>query len=180
MIRRSSHAGLRNVAGILAWLIAVALFCWVAAQWIWRLAEPVPPSLQLRENSNWSSAILSGPAMGFTRADPAPVASVAAASPSDLRIRLLGIAREPADSTQQSARALFRLDKRVLWLKPGEELDPGVKLHAIDADGVRIIRDGKETRLLLREPRPRAPRGPAMASAPATVAPTAATPKPAA
>ena len=179
MISRSPFAGLRTVAGFIAWAIAVGLFCWAAAHWIWRLAEPVQPPRLLQENSNWSSSILSGPALGFVRAETAAAQPVAGAPMPELRIRLMGIALEPADRTQQSARALLRVDaKRVLWLKPGEELEPGVTLRAIEADAVRIVRDGKETRLLLREPRPVAPRGPAMAAASAPPASAPSTAKP--
>jgi len=66
----------------------------------------------------------------------------------------MGIAREPGDPTQKASRALFRIDKRILWLRAGEELEFGLVLQAIDADAVRILRDGKETRLALRERSP--------------------------
>lgn len=71
----------------------------------------------------------------------------------DARIRLLGIAREPGDPAGRASRALFRIDKRVLWLRTGDELDSGVALAAIDAEGVRIVANGRETRLPLREKR---------------------------
>ena len=175
MIRRSANGALRTLAGIIAWVLAVGLFCYVAAYWIWRLAEPPQPPLQVKENPNWSATILSGPALGFVRADPPAPPSVAAAPSPELRIRLMGIAREAADPTHHSARALFRVDnKRVLWLKPGEELDAGVTLRGIDADAVRIVRDGKETRLPLREPRPATPRTPASAATAAAAPPVAA------
>jgi hypothetical protein len=169
--------------GFIVWLIAVGLFCWVAAHWIWRLAEPKPSPIPVKENANWSSAILSGPALGFARVE-APAAQQAAATPSpELRVRLMGLAREPAEGSHHSSRALLKVDnKRVLWLKAGDELEPGVTLAAIDADAVRIVRDGRETRLPLREPRPPAPRGtPAQPGMPAPGLPPVASvaPKPA-
>jgi hypothetical protein len=89
----------------------------------------------------------------------------------------LGIARAPNDPAQRAARALFRVDnKRVLWIGIGEELEPGLSLAAIDADAVRLVREGREFRLLLRESRPAQPRGAPPAPAPGSVAATAPAP----
>ena len=152
----------RNTAAIVAWLTAVAIFCFVAAHWIWRALEPAQPVAQQKETANWSSAILSGSALGYVRAEPPALSSQVAANAaaSEARVRLMGIAREPGDRAQHAASALFRVDeKRVLWIGVGEEIEPGLSLKSIDADAVRLVRNGRETRLLLREPHPQLPRG---------------------
>jgi hypothetical protein len=146
---------LARVSRALVLLCALGVFAWVAAYWIWRAAEPSMTPPLARQDTDWSGRILSGSALGFARAEPAQTQQAATASSAvDGRIRLMGIAREPGNRARNAAQALFKIDsKRILWLRPGEELDPGIVLSAVDADGVRLARDGKEIRLPLREPR---------------------------
>ncbi|MEO7762143.1 MAG: hypothetical protein ABIS68_09570 [Casimicrobiaceae bacterium] len=177
MIRQNDSTTLRNFFAILAWLAAVTIFCAVAGHWIWRALEPRQTATLPGDSANWSSAILSGSALGYTRAEPQGAALAAAPAGPESRVRLMGIAREPRDRSQHAARALFKVDnKRFLWLSVGGEVEPGLSLRAIDADAVRLVRDGKETTLLLREPRPPVARGgtPAIAAAPAAPAPPSA------
>jgi hypothetical protein len=143
---------LPRVSRALIFLCALAVFAWVAAYWIWRAAEPsVAPAL-VQQDTDWSARILSGSALGFTRAEPALTQQPTISSAVEGRIRLMGIAREPGDHGQKASQALFKIDnKRILWLRVGEELEPGNTLAAVDADGVRLLRDGKEIRLPLRE-----------------------------
>jgi hypothetical protein len=153
----SQRRGLYGSVGPIVWLVAVAAFCWIAAHWIWRAFEPalvaaVPPPV-----GDFATAILSGPALGYARPAVQPLASAAAAvAVVDPKIRLMGIARVPGDRGGAASRALFRIDRRVLWLRAGDELDRGITLAAIDVDAVRIVANGRETRLPLREPRPKA------------------------
>jgi hypothetical protein len=164
-------------------LCALGVFGWVAAYWIWRAAEPaIAPGL-VQQDGEWSTRILGGSALGFSRAEPASAQPAAAPATVAGRIRLMGIAREPGDRGRKGAQALFKIDnKRILWLRVGEELDPGIALAAVDTDAVRIVQDGKEIRMPLREERPRpgarpglaAPAGPSIAVIKAqTVAPAA-------
>jgi hypothetical protein len=155
----------------------VAAFCWIAAHWIWRAFEPAPVLTSPPPVGDFATAILSGPALGYTRPPVQPLATAASAVATlDPKIRLMGIAREPGDPDGRAARALFRIDRRVLWLRPGDELDRGVTLAAVDADGVRIVANGRETRMPLREPRPVTPKGAVPPGAPpAATAPQAPT-----
>lgn len=135
-------------------VLAIGVFAWVAAHWIWRAAEPSAVPALAQHDNDWSARIVSGSAMGFVRADPAPMAPGAPPPPSILegRIRLMGLARESGGRDRNGAQALFKIDnRRILWLRLGEELDPGYTLAAVDADGVRIAHDGKDLRLPLRE-----------------------------
>ena len=143
---------LPRVSRALIFLGALAVFGWVAAYWIWRAAESsVAPAL-VQQDTDWSARILSGSALGFTRAEPVLTQQPTISSAVEGRIRLMGIAREPGDRGQKASQALFKIDnKRILWLRVGEELEPGNTLAAVDADGVRLVRDGREIRLPLRE-----------------------------
>jgi hypothetical protein len=109
-----------------------------------------------RADADWSAAILSGSALGYVRAPTGPAGSAAGASaPADSRVRLLGIAREPARAGKPPiyAQALLKVDqKRILWLRAGEPIEAGMVLAAVDADGVRIDQNGREFRLPLRVP----------------------------
>lgn len=145
---------LARVSQALIFLCALAVFGWVAAYWIWRVAEPTLAPALVQQETDWSARILSGSALGFTRAEPTLTQQPATPSAAEGRIRLMGIAREPGDHGRKAAQALFKIDnKRILWIRAGEELDPGITLAAVDADGVRLARDGKEIRLPLREQR---------------------------
>jgi hypothetical protein len=150
------RSGLPGIAGRFAWLCAVAAFCWIAAHWIWRAYEPAPVVSSPPPVGDFAAAILSGPALGYAR-PAAQQAGAPAVAVVDPKIRLMGIAREPGDRVGRESRALFRIDRRILWLRAGDELDRGVTLAAIDADAVRIRANGRETRLPLREPRPAIP-----------------------
>ena len=179
MIALRIPAALARVLTALLLLCAIAVFAWVAAHWIWRAAEPAAVPTAVREDTDWSGRIVSGSALGFVRTEPAVAAATApqatATAAIEGRIRLLGIAREVGGKGKSRGQALFRVDgRRILWLRVGEDLDPGITLAAIDADGVRIARNGREIRLPLRE---RAPAGPrAVPGAPvATVAKAPAT-----
>ena len=144
---------LAKLVGIAAWIGAVGLFAWIAAFWFWRMLEPRAAPNPIRENANWSATILSGAAMGFAAAEPPAMTPAATASGPDVSVRLMGIAREGTGASED-ARALVKVDnKRVLWLKAGDELAAGTRVVAIDADAIRIVRDGRESRVLLREPR---------------------------
>ncbi|MEO8133484.1 MAG: type II secretion system protein N [Betaproteobacteria bacterium] len=156
----------RRLAGAVLFLAGVAVFCWILAHWTWRMFEPVQARRAITPVTDWSTAILSGPALGFSRAEPGPALNVVAASAPTFsgRVRLLGIAREAA--TPDGGQALFRVDqKRILWIKVGEALEPGIVLAAVEPNGVRLSQNGQEVRLPLREPRPAPPR-----SAPAALA----------
>lgn len=179
MIALRLPGSLARVFQALAFLCAVGVFAWVAAYWIWHAAEPSPVPALVPQHTDWSARILSGSALGFTRAEPALTQQPTAPSAAEGRIRLMGIAREPGDHPRTVAQALFKIDnKRILWLRVGEELDPGITLVAVDADGVRLARDGREIRLLLRERRQPATR--AASAATATSVAKAAVPAPAA
>ena len=163
MIALRIPAAPARVLAALMLLCALAAFAWVAAYWIWRAAEPATVPAAMREDTDWSGRILSGSALGFVRTEPAAAAAAApqasAAAAIEGRIRLLGIAREVAGKAKSGGQALFRVDgKRILWLRVGEDLDPGITLAAVDADGVRIASQGREIRLPLRERVPAAPR----------------------
>lgn len=149
------RSGLSGVAGRIAWLCAVAAFCWIAAHWIWRAYEPAPVVSSPPPVGDFAAAILSGSALGY--APPVAQQATPAVAVVDAKIRLMGIAREPGDRAGRESRALFRIDRRILWLRAGDELDRGVTLAAIDADAVRIMANGRATRLPLREPRPAIP-----------------------
>jgi len=158
----------------LAWLLAVAVFCWIAAFWIWRLFEPPPKAIVAPPITDHAGAIVAGSAFGYARPASTPPSVAPEAPPAlDARLRLLGIAREPGDPKSHASRALFRIDRRILWLQPGQEIDRGIVLAAIDDDGVRIDVNGRAIRVALREPRPSPPRGTVPASAPVSAAPTA-------
>lgn len=175
MIALRLPAVVARVSQALALLCALAVFGWVAAFWIWRAAEPVTGPLLPQPESDWSARILGGGALGYARVETAAGAQSAAVAGVEGRIRLMGIAREPG--SRVTARALFKIDnKRILWLRPGEELDPGIVLAGVDADGVRVTRDGKEVRLPLREQKAPPPRSaqPASPVAARTPAPPAA------
>lgn len=173
------RSGLPGIAGRIAWLGAVAAFCWVAAHWIWRAYEPAPVVSSPPPVGDFAAAILSGPALGYARpAVQQAAAATAAVAAVDPKIRLMGIAREPGDRAGRASRALFRIDRRILWLRAGDELDRGVSLAAIDADAVRIVANGRETRLPLREPRPATPQKAAPPGAPPAAAARQATPAP--
>lgn len=158
---------LASVFQALFYLCAIAAFAWVAAYWIWRTAEPRNASLAPAQDDDWSARILSGNALGFTRAEPAGAPAPAqrpapAAVAIEGRLRLMGIAREPGAQARSAAQALFKVDnRRILWLRVGEEIESGVTLAAVDADGVRIVHDGREIRLPLRVRAQPASRGPA-------------------
>jgi hypothetical protein len=165
----------------LATLAAMALFAWIAAHWIWRALEPAapPPAMATTSEGDLASRITGGSAFGFARGGGAQAGAEAATQAQlDARIRLLGIAREPGRRGQSAGQALFKIDRRILWLSAGDELDPGIKLSAIDADGVRLSANGREVRMPLRVERPAAkPGGVAPASGgaqPAAAAPAAA------
>ncbi|MBK8739376.1 MAG: hypothetical protein IPM02_07435 [Betaproteobacteria bacterium] len=178
MIALRIPAALARVLAALMLLCALAVFAWVAAYWIWRAAEPAAVPAAMREDMDWSGRILSGSALGFVRTEAA--AAAAPRRPQRPQSRagsgLLGIAREAGGKRKSGGQALFRVDgRRVLWLRVGEDLDPGITLSAVDADGVRIAREGREIRLPLRERTPAVPRAvpapvAAVAKAPATAA----------
>ncbi|MBP8297042.1 MAG: hypothetical protein KAX84_13090 [Burkholderiales bacterium] len=173
MIALRIPAALARVLAALLLLCALAVFAWVAAYWIWRAAEPAAVPVAIREDTDWSGGILSGSALGFVRTEPAAAAATppqaAATAAIEGRIRLLGIAREAGGKRKNAGQALFRVDgRRILWLRVGEDLDPGITLAAVDADGVRITREGREIRLPLRERAPAIPR--AAPGAPVAVA----------
>ncbi|MBK9605521.1 MAG: hypothetical protein IPO58_03505 [Betaproteobacteria bacterium] len=179
MIALRIPAALARVLAALMLLCALAVFAWVAAYWIWRAAEPAAVPAAVREDTDWSGRILSGSALGFVRTEAAAAAApqAVAAAAIEGRIRLLGIAREAGGKRKSGGQALFRVDgRRVLWLRVGEDLDPGITLAAVDADGVRITREGREIRLPLRERAPAVPRAvpgapvASVAKAPATAA----------
>jgi len=167
---------LRGAGSRIAWFCAVAFFCWIAAHWLWRAFEPAATPAPIRETADWSAAILSGRAFGFARTETAASPVVPAVPPATARLRLMGIAREAGPREGPASRALLKIDnKRYLWLRAGEELEPGLKLVAIEPDAVRMARDGTETRLLLREPKPALPRGAAVsAPGPQAASPVAA------
>ena len=143
------------VRGLQALLVVLAMgaFAWVAALWIWRAAEPAVGPVLIQQDSDWSARITAGSALGFARAEPA--ALVPALPPPNIlegRIRLMGIAREAGGRERNGAQALFKLDnRRILWLRLGDELDTGYTLAAVDPDGVRISHAGKDIRMPLRE-----------------------------
>lgn len=179
MIAWRLPGSLARVFQALVFLCALGVFAWVAAYWIWRAAEPPTAPALVRQDTDWSARILSGSALGFTRAEPALTPQPTTPGAAEGRIRLMGIAREPGDRRRTAARALFKIDnKRILWLRVGEELDPGITLAAVDADGVRLARDGREIRLPLRERGQTATR--AASAAPSTNVARAPLPAPAA
>ena len=152
---------LARVSRAVVLLAALCVFGWVAAYWIWRAIEPPAAPGLVQQDTDWSARILSGSALGFARAEPASTLQPAISSAVQGHIRLMGIAREPGERGQKASQALFKIDgKRILWLRVGEELEPGNVLAAVDADGVRIVRAGKEIRLPLRERRQPAARTP--------------------
>ena len=153
MIALRASSFLSRAGQPLAVLCAMGLFAWVAAHWIWRALEPsvATPSVVVGD-VDWSARILAGNAFGFTRADAGP-ASAGGPSTAGIedRVRLMGLAREPGERSRGASQALFKIDnKRILWLRPGEELDAGIVLAAIDPDGVRLRQDGREVRIPLR------------------------------
>ena len=156
----------------------MALFAWVAAHWIWKVLEPVTPVpvIAIPGESDLSARITGGSAFGFSRAVETPASSGdTQLAQLDARIRLLGLAREPGARGRVESQALFKIDKRILWLRPGDELDPGVKLAAIEAGGVRLSANGRDVRMALRADKPTARGGvsPGAPAAGATVAATA-------
>lgn len=153
MIALRAFSLLSRLAQGLVVLFAMSLFAWVTAHWTWRALEPAAtPRAAPQADSDWSARILSGSAMGYTRVDPVPQAAASAVAAIDSRIRLLGLAREPGARGKKESQALFKIDKRILWLRPGEELDPGITLAAIDGEGVRLSAGGRDVRLPLRGP----------------------------
>ena len=167
------------IRGLQALLLVLAMgaFAWIAAHWIWRAFTPNAAPVLAQQDSDWAARITSGSALGFSHAEPAALAP-APPPPNILegRIRLMGIAREAGGGDRSGAQALFKIDnRRILWLRQGDELDPGYKLEAVDADGVRITHNGRNVRLPLREPRAPALRtgtaAAAVAAAPKALAP---------
>ena len=149
----------------------MALFAWIAAHWIWKVLEPATPvrPITIPGESDLSARIAGGAAFGFSRAaETAPSSAAAQLAQLDSRIRLLGLAREPGARGRGESQALFKIDKRILWLRPGDELDPGVKLAAIESDGVRLSANGRDVRMPLRIEKA------AVTNAPVAGAPTAA------
>ena len=150
----------------------MALFAWVAAHWIWVVMEPAAPvrAIPIPSEADLSARITSGGAFGFSRAEETPASSGAAQlAQLDARIRLLGLALEPGARGRRESQALFKIDKRILWLRAGDELDPGVKLAAIEADGVRLSANGRDVRMALRVDKP-AVRSGTVAGAPVVAA----------
>ncbi len=150
----------RRLAGALFLVAGIAAFCWVLAHWTWRVLEPARVPQGVAPVTDWSASILSRSAFGFARGTAGPTLNVATANASPIagRVRLLGISRESVATG--SGQALFRIDqKRILWIKVGESLEPGIALAAIEPNGVRLMQDGQEVRLFLREPRAGPPRG---------------------
>ena len=133
----------------------MGVFAWVAAHWIWRAFEPslASPSAIRSPDGDWSSRIVAGGAFGYSRAE---MQAQQGATPAaiDSRIRLLGLAREPGQRGRIESQALFKIDKRILWLRPGEALDPGITLTAIDPEGVRLQANGREVAMPLRDRKP--------------------------
>ena len=124
MIALRLPATLARVFQALVFLCALALFAWVAAYWIWRVAEPAASPALVPQETDWSARILSGGALGFARFEPSTTSPTITPSVVEGRIRLMGIAREPRDSGRNAAQALFKVDsKRILWLRVGEALD---------------------------------------------------------
>lgn len=151
---RPPAAVVRGMQALLL-MLAIGAFAWVAAYWIWRALAPRLTPAPIQQDSGWSARITAGSALGFARAEPTSVAP-APPPPNILegRIRLMGIAREAGGRDRNGAQALFKIDnRRILWLRLGDELDTGYTLTAVDPDGVRISHDGKDVRLPLREPR---------------------------
>ena len=137
----------------------MALFAWVAAHWIWKVLEPATPvpTVAIPNEAGLAARITGGSAFGFSRAIEPPASSGAAQlAPLDNRIRLLGLARAPGARGRVESQALFKIDRRILWLRAGDELDPGVKLVAIEAGGVRLSANGRDVRLALRAEKPAA------------------------
>ena len=170
---------LRRLAGALFQVGGIALFCWVLAHWTWRLLEPPPASRTVTSGTDWSTTILSGSALGFSPAEPggAATASATGVSPLAARIRLLGISRRAPTTADGGGQALFRVDqKRVVWLEAGKSIEPGVVLAAIEPNGVRLLQNGQEVRLPLREPRAAAAPGNSLPPAAKAVAAIASVP----
>ena len=135
------------------------------------------PAVAIPVDADLAARITGGAAFGFTRADPAPASADAATlAQIDARIRLLGLAREQGAGKAGESQALFKIDKRILWLKTGDELDPGVRLAAIEPDGVRLSANGREVRLPLRVDKPAPASGVAGAPGAAPAAAVAARP----
>ena len=93
-------------------------------------------------------------------------------------ITMRSFAAEKAPTTADGGgQALFRVDqKRVVWLEAGKSIEPGVVLAAIEPNGVRLLQNGQEVRLPLREPRAAAAPGNSLPPAAKAVAAIASVP----
>ena len=149
-----------RVVASLATLAAGMALALVVAYWGWQLFGPSPVVIAPAGPSDPAAAIL---AEHLFDAGAAPAAEERRAGVLAGDARLLGIIAEPG-----AGYALFRLASGPKLVAQGDEISPGAKLVAVDADAI-TVRDGAgEHRFVLRNSAPTAvpsPRAPATRAA---------------
>jgi hypothetical protein len=136
-----------RAVGVLAWIVALAALCLVAAQSFWRIAAPpatLPMAAVAPEDAS-ALLIASAPFGRTVAAAKAPAVAASMALPGDAR--LLGVFAGRGGSGQ----ALFRLpDRGPVLVSTGGEVVPGVELVAVLPDRVRVRERGETREILLR------------------------------
>jgi hypothetical protein len=134
----------------LPWLLLAVLLLllgWRSAGWLWRL-WPVPaPAVGLVEAN---SPVASSVARHWFGVAPPPAPAptgLPVAAPSASNVKLLGvIAGGPRPA------AILKIDNTSYEALVGEEFADGWRLLAVEPDAVRLLRSGREMRIVLVVP----------------------------
>ena len=143
MSGRSVTPGVMQQAAVrVATLTALLLLGFVLAYWTWEWAAPKP------ELSSFATTDVPPPSPDADRVFGAAAGGgAAAAQASTGTIKLLGVA---AASGQRPGHAVLQADgKRVLAVREGEEISPGLSLAEVRADHVVLERGGVREKLVL-------------------------------
>jgi hypothetical protein len=136
-----------RIAAALATFVTGCALAGVLAYWGWQAFGPAAIHVPFAAPVNPAATII---AANFFGGAPVPSAS-AAPEPSLLSgdARLLGIVAE----SEQRGYALFKLPSGPKLVEQGQEIAPGARLTAIDAESI-TVRDGAGERRLLLRPAP--------------------------
>jgi hypothetical protein len=150
---RSFGDGAWRTGAALATLLAGAALAFVIAHWAWMLVAPASVHIAPAPVDDPAGAIAA--AQLFGSGAPTPDAAPAEAIGD---VRLLGVIVQ----RDGKGYAVFRLPSGPRVVAPGDEVAPGLRLAAIDNDGVKLRDNGAERTLSLRNStRTSAPAAPA-------------------
>jgi len=138
---RSSGGVAWRAAAVLTTLVAGAALALVIAYWTWQLVAPASVRIAPASAEDPAGVIVAAQLFGAGAQAPD-------AAPPDAigDVRLLGVIVQ----RDGKGYAVFRLPTGPRVVTPGEDVGPGLRLGAIDNDGVKLVDNGTERTLSLR------------------------------